>query len=1101
MILGQTLDINGNIIQKAKFEPLATDPSAGSYIGSLSGAIYFNTTSGVNRIHNGTEWVNIAKIQGTGSNITVTYSGNPLVATLTLDSGIDAAKIANGTVSNTEFQYISTVTSNVQDQLNSKASTASLTAYQTRSEKGVANGYASLDSNGKVPTTQLPEEILGNMAYKGTWNATTNSPSITTASSVNKGWYYIVTVSGTSIPSGLNPTTSASIMAGTNKWNIGDWIVSDGTYWDKIDNTDQVMSVFGRMGAVVAQTGDYNASQITNTAAGTITATNVQNALNELDTEKVPKTTTITAGTGLTGGGDLSTNRTISLATTGTAGTYTKVTTNAYGQVTAGTTLTSADIPTLPTTKILETTTDRFVSDTQISSWDSSVSYIGTVSAEVANINVKFRENAAYGFSKLVSFSNNSNGQTVGILVDAFGYVVADDRRGTFRVFFGANQTVAMTSPAATPVLRVEGNESNSWTFGYTIDTDTSATKTYSLWCHHPANYAYLAGSVRYQGRPVTVYENQVPTSAVPSGYVAGSYTDKKLNSLLLTSLSTSAVVVTDGSKNLVSSPITTTELLYLDGTSANIQNQLTTLSGSRLFATNGADNRIATFSNSNTLNGEANLTFDSNELSLTTTNSTRINLDTVSGTNVGLRLLKNSTLQWFVGTQDNTGNYMVFDYTTSNPDLLITSGTNGLVTVGSTTKKVNIPSLSTSTVVVTDGSKNLVSSPITTTELGYLDGTSANIQYQLNSVKSVTDNAVVKNPTAAQYVDVSNNKSLNLAGGDPSLNALGIYSSAFTGTAFDFMIKPDGKHEWGPGNALRDTNLYRAGANHLKTDDQFTARSIKVSGYDAAALNNTGPGAELHYVEGAARLLGYDRTTIQRLPVRLDGSELQFFVNSTEFGSWTSVNGLELGPRDTAWHQRFIRPTDIGGAATGFQFILKNNTAQDVMYSGIQGYIVSNTTGSHSGGVKIRAVTNGVENDVLNINGSLGLSAIGATLGNLSTNAVVVTDGSKNLVSSPITTTELGYLDNVTSNIQTQLNNITNGTSTRYSTTINIASGVQSFTITHNLGYLRPNVTVIDEVSDREIMVTPIYTSTTQLSLPITSSQAFTGARVEVYI
>lgn len=317
MILGQTLDINGNIIQKAKFEPLATDPSAGSYIGSLSGAIYFNTTSGVNRIHNGTEWVNIAKIQGTGSNISVTYSGNPVVATINLStagtagtytkvttdgfgrvtsgttllasdlpSGIDATKIGNGTVSNTEFQYLDGASSNIQTQINARATSDSLTAYQTRSEKGAANGYASLDGNAKVPTSQLPEEILGNMAYKGTWNASTNSPSITVANSSNRGWYYIVTVAGTSIPSGLNPTTSASIMGGTNQWNVGDWIVSDGTYWDKIDNTDQVMSVFGRMGAVIAQGGDYNASQITNTPAGNIGATNVQNALNELDLEK-----------------------------------------------------------------------------------------------------------------------------------------------------------------------------------------------------------------------------------------------------------------------------------------------------------------------------------------------------------------------------------------------------------------------------------------------------------------------------------------------------------------------------------------------------------------------------------------------------------------------------------------------------------------------------------------------------------------------------------------------------------------------------------------------------------------------------------------------
>lgn len=47
-----------------------------------------------------------------------------------------------------------------------------------------------------------------------------------------------------------------------------------------------VSSVFGRSGAVVAVAGDYTATQITNTPAGNIAATNVQAALNELDSEK-----------------------------------------------------------------------------------------------------------------------------------------------------------------------------------------------------------------------------------------------------------------------------------------------------------------------------------------------------------------------------------------------------------------------------------------------------------------------------------------------------------------------------------------------------------------------------------------------------------------------------------------------------------------------------------------------------------------------------------------------------------------------------------------------------------------------------------------------
>lgn len=48
-----------------------------------------------------------------------------------------------------------------------------------------------------------------------------------------------------------------------------------------------VTSVFGRSGVVTQQAGDYSGAQISNTPAGSITATNVQAAINELDTKKL----------------------------------------------------------------------------------------------------------------------------------------------------------------------------------------------------------------------------------------------------------------------------------------------------------------------------------------------------------------------------------------------------------------------------------------------------------------------------------------------------------------------------------------------------------------------------------------------------------------------------------------------------------------------------------------------------------------------------------------------------------------------------------------------------------------------------------------------
>lgn len=86
-----------------------------------------------------------------------------------------------------------------------------------------------------------------------------------------------------------------------------------------------------------------------NTQLGSYATTS---AMNSALGNKADKSVTISAGTGLTGGGNLSANRTISLATVGTAGTYTKVTVDAYGRVTGHTSLAAGDIPNLPWSKI-----------------------------------------------------------------------------------------------------------------------------------------------------------------------------------------------------------------------------------------------------------------------------------------------------------------------------------------------------------------------------------------------------------------------------------------------------------------------------------------------------------------------------------------------------------------------------------------------------------------------------------------------------------------------------------------------------------------------------------------------------------------------------
>jgi len=139
---------------------------------------------------------------------------------------------------------------NLQSDLDSKINTT---------DKGVINGVASLDGNGKVPLLQMNDALLGNVKWKGLYNGIiiTSSPDSTlvgtalpTPSITNEGWYFI---------SESNYTYSGK------DYETGDWIISNGTIWDKVDNTDSVSSVFGRTGNITAQSGDYNTGLVTET--------------------------------------------------------------------------------------------------------------------------------------------------------------------------------------------------------------------------------------------------------------------------------------------------------------------------------------------------------------------------------------------------------------------------------------------------------------------------------------------------------------------------------------------------------------------------------------------------------------------------------------------------------------------------------------------------------------------------------------------------------------------------------------------------------------------------------------------------------------------
>ncbi len=103
-------------------------------------------------------------ITGTANQITVAdgdgVSGNP---TLSLATGIDATKIGAGTVTSTEFGYLSSVTSDIQTQLDGKATTnATLTALAAYNTDGLMTQTAANTFTGRTITGTSSQITVSN---------------------------------------------------------------------------------------------------------------------------------------------------------------------------------------------------------------------------------------------------------------------------------------------------------------------------------------------------------------------------------------------------------------------------------------------------------------------------------------------------------------------------------------------------------------------------------------------------------------------------------------------------------------------------------------------------------------------------------------------------------------------------------------------------------------------------------------------------------------------------------------------------------------------------------------------------------------------------
>jgi hypothetical protein len=133
---------------------------------------------------------------------------------------------------------------------------------------GIATGGTAGQVLAKLSSTNYDTQwvsLTGGLSYLGSWNASTNTPTLASGVGTNGG-YYVVSVGGN------------TNLDGITDWVIGDWAIFNGTNWQKIDQTNLVTSVAGRTGNVTLSYSDISGLGTAATTDSTAYATAAQGA-------------------------------------------------------------------------------------------------------------------------------------------------------------------------------------------------------------------------------------------------------------------------------------------------------------------------------------------------------------------------------------------------------------------------------------------------------------------------------------------------------------------------------------------------------------------------------------------------------------------------------------------------------------------------------------------------------------------------------------------------------------------------------------------------------------------------------------------------------